>query len=662
MSDGAVECPCCPALLDTVRELASRHPDTPFLTLGQTVFWDEPLKAIVRQALDRAAPSTRMVLAVHDTDYFARPHATLARTDPYVILPHNDGSTRDLWCAAGEISRLFGAETVPTRAAMHAAGVRFDVAARARSETVHELLDRMTEAWGWRGIAHTSGIETLTHEVSLQEVLPCLLEQLDWAFAGTAESMCHCIGGDQAEAVAARLRARVVDISTEHHDGTLSDLYQSLFPEMHALLLGETASSTETSHSLRESRFGADTAGAARFRIVDLFLQPQTRDVCISAYNNAVRGSEIYTLDKFGEGAIPFDLITPAGGRGTIRVVDDGVHIDGRVLSLIPTQRRVESVQHLAEVVNEHFGETVSLVGKAVTWISILASDFIFVFNEGASSYTRRTRQMLEEIRAADITLRMNPILRVRYHTWDALADVPTGFCLPDHYAEAFGKREISAKELSESWRTGMAGQEELLLELGKLSRPVDLLRFLEQRFGEKWTELLACYLESRAMIRAANASEPARQREKQALRDEHFHCGVEIDRLQKQRGVLRQGTMEGASDPTARDTDRLAIQSSIDSLRQRRQKIRENLAALQESGVFTRAAGGCRAALATVRSIEAQAELERLRLARGAYLVVHSLEHNDRRASAWWLPMVSPDGAWFRSIARSATAYIEPL
>ena len=61
-------------------------------------------------------------------------------------------------------------------------------------------------------------------------------------------------------------------------------------------------------------------------------------------------------------------------------------------------------------------------------------------------------------------------------------------------------------------------------------------------------------------------------------------------------------------------------------------------------------------------RSIELEAELKRMRLIRDAVISSKGLKKANDRPSAWWFPLVSPDGGWFKETMRTASAYLEPL
>src|SRR5690606_22352281 len=147
----------------------------------------------------------------------------------------------------------------------------------------------------------------------------------------------------------------------------------------------------------------------------------------------------------FGAGALPFDVVIPGKGRGTLRVRENSISIETDSPILLKTSAAPESVAQLAEILETQFGGLVVLVGKAVSLISMLAQEMIFVFHEKASGYTRLTQKMNAGLRAAGIELNLHPLLRLEYSTWSALADADANFCLPPHLARAFGRDVICA-------------------------------------------------------------------------------------------------------------------------------------------------------------------------------------------------------------------------
>ena len=68
----------CRSQQKALEELERLAPGAPFLALGQTVFWDEPMKGGVVQTCRQLGVDRRFVAGVHDTDYFAKyPHREL---------------------------------------------------------------------------------------------------------------------------------------------------------------------------------------------------------------------------------------------------------------------------------------------------------------------------------------------------------------------------------------------------------------------------------------------------------------------------------------------------------------------------------------------------------------------------------------------------------
>ena len=107
---------------EALTALRERWPGVPLAAFGQTVFWDEPMKCVLVPMLEAHYPGASMLLGTHDADYFGRCPGMVS-AEKYVICEKNDGPTRDLWASVGEVSALFGAEIVPTRARLAAAGV-----------------------------------------------------------------------------------------------------------------------------------------------------------------------------------------------------------------------------------------------------------------------------------------------------------------------------------------------------------------------------------------------------------------------------------------------------------------------------------------------------------------------------------------------------------
>lgn len=59
---------------------------------------------------------------------------------------------------------------------------------------------------------------------------------------------------------------------------------------------------------------------------------------------------------------------------------------------------------------------------------------------------------------------------------------------------------------------------------------------------------------------------------------------------------------------------------------------------------------------------IALEAELMRLRLAREAVIASEGLENAGRRPSAWWFPLVCPEGRWYRATMERAEYRLEHL
>lgn len=615
------------AVLDTVR---ARHPDAPFLALGQTVLWDEPTKAVWRRLLDQHLPGARLVAGVHDTDYFAKTAAHLGGDQKYVSLAHDDGRTRDLWSAAGELSSLFGSESVPTRHMFLKRGIPFDWLAKSYPGGKDAMLRDKTTAWGWRGIVSTDSHNVIAHDVPILEIKDALLEQLDWGFAESRACLADDGSREAVTQVAAAIRGWVTEfLAACTTNCRLSDLYQTLLPRFYALLLGDAPAHLEITASTQIFRFNAATCHLPRFQLLSAFLDPATRALACRAYDAAVGGSGIYTLDGFGEGAIPFDVVIPGRGRGTLRLAGTGLVI------------------------------------------------------ETASGYTTLTQKFNSKLTQAGISLPLLPIVRLSYPTWDALGAVPpaTEFRLPPHLAAAFGRETVSAPDFAAQWRGVMEAQRRVLQESAGLHRARDLMTYLEGKDDHCWCDRIGEYEQALGTLKAIAAKSGTLgervtehwdqlrmwQNERQGL--EHRKGEDWRASVQPLREKLRQAGARGEDTHTiehdiARQvaTRARAFDEPLDVCRERIRATKTLLAEFQRQRRLLERNAEAQQARAILADIVAGAQLARLDLVRNAHLTIEGLEHTNLRPTAWWLPLVNPSGEWFAALVAGTQARLESL
>jgi hypothetical protein len=691
-----------PSAEAALRAVLDAFPDTSFLALGQTALWDEPTKAVLRRALDTFAPDARMVAAAHDTDYFAKlpgqPGGTGSAS--YALVSHDDARMRGLWSAAGEMSRLFGSEDVPTRAEIERrGGVSLQKAVEAVSTDSDTVLSELTTAWGWTGIIHTGTGRPVVRDVPLADILPTLLEQIGLATRGSAE----CLEGDRARAAAlsvgVTIRGWVEGFARSHPDASLADLYRDLFPRFYELLLGAPPANLATSSTTRLLRFNRQTAGLPRFAFVDLFLNPITRRAAIDAYNLAVAGSDTYTLDRFSEGALPFDLVVPGKGRGTLCVLPDGtvlIETTPQAITLCDRGCNLSNVQRLAELVERELGPDVTLVGKAVTLLPMLAAEFAFVFHEGASGYSERTHRMVAAMRrgsAGALLPPLRPLLRIRYSAWDALSETPNcgvepqpgsiTFKLPEFLAQAFGRPRIAADELAACWRHAISTEEHRLEELSRLRSPRHLLAYLSRREPSRWSECVHDHEAARRRLLSIWSRAQAIQGRIYTEYDQIRRVRVEAVAMEREKGDDFRARVQPICDQariaaTAGNSVLAAtLEARIASLQEERAvrfdaEIRSRLGQIRYALARVRELRAERLVLersveatgarVTMRRIEAEAEIAKARLVRNALQTIHGLPHTAYRPSAWWFPLVDPTGGWFQRLSGSAEFYLEPL
>lgn len=648
--------PSARALLEDLRR---KYPATKFLALGQTIWWDEPMKAALRLMLDEMRLGGTMLLGVHDTDYFAKTHVRTAGGSRFELMAHNDGTTKDLWSAAGEISRLFGSETFPTRHDYHRCHVPLKRLAQTHAEGADRFIDSVTEAWGWRGLVYTGSRDLIVHRLPLADMGGSIEQMLSYGFEGTRESIVDGCCQEEARNLSERLLQMVADFRDANPATYLSNLYRRLLPTLYELMLGAPPKEVEVDCTGHLLILNPETACLPRFEFVDLFLKEETRALAARAYNEAVAGTEMYTLDKFGLGALPFDLVLPEYGRGTLRVTLRAIHVETRTPLRIPLRKPVTSIHDLAAVLTREFGDHVTLVGKAVALISMLAREFLFVFNEEGSAYVTRTRRMNETLRANGIPVDVHPIVRLKYHTWDQLAAAGATLSLPDHLASAFGQRQIPAEDFANRWRGVVSEQTGLLEEMRSLTRPRDLMAMLAKREGGQWAERLAAYERAKERQRALRDQAAALQAEVNVLYAELARVKAEIVATEAAKGAHFRSTTEWTADTKGARAD---YSLRISGLLASRRSLLDRIAETKARRLSLERGPEALRLREEIDRIESEAGMARLRLVRAAILACSGLVHTEHRPAAWWLPMVDRTGRWFDRIARTTEVYLQPL
>ncbi|MFZ4506390.1 MAG: hypothetical protein ACOYON_01675 [Fimbriimonas sp.] len=638
-------------------QLDAVAPGVPLLALGQTVFWDEPMKAGVAHALTKRGDARRFVAGVHDTDYFAKVAGERHRPGQFRTLKHNDTTTRGFWSAAGEFSALFGSETVITKDALLTAGLKLD---RIRPMQPN-FLDEATEAWGWRGIASLDEHPPITAEVSVRSIFPELSSAFDWALDTSLEFLSG-EGRRDAQLIADGLRTRLCE--AREVSSNVSELYKHLIPAFYACGYGRPIDLdvTATTDLLK---FNSSTASLTRFRIVDLFVRQSSRSLAVAAYDEAIKGSGLYGLSRFGTGAIPFDLVIPGRGRGTVRVGNRGIVIQTPTPQFISLKKPLADVEEFAALVEAKFGPDCTLVGKAVALIGMLASEFVFVFHEGASSYVKHSRtfhQLLNERLPAGSLPKIHPIFRLRYETWDALRVACSWLNLPVPLQRPFGTEELCAPSFAARWRDVGQKQSELLDHLGTLRRPIDLIEFLSQELGGSWRNVADEYRSLFGDLQTLNGEIAAMRAKRHDLVQRRRSLKAERVRAEVAKGNHFRATIfeKNPSNDDLMERQRLSrkvketieqihhTEAEIQAMRQRqRERVHEeSIQKLHERR----------------RHLEIEAELKRSRLIRQAIITHRGLRNANYRPSIWWFPLVSPDGLWFRETIDTAQCYLEEL
>ncbi|MCS7253381.1 MAG: hypothetical protein RMK18_10990 [Armatimonadota bacterium] len=633
------------------------------LSFGQTVCWDEPMKAVLIEQMVQHGINMPFIFGVHDTDYFSKAHSAMLRDGDFVIIGRNDGSTSNIWAATCETALPFGCEAAPTVSDYISCGIPLGNLARCSEEGILGFIDRWTEAWGWKAIVHNSRRGPVAAFICVGNVLPKVKELISWAASNAVEMVDMPLEAHRT-AVAQLLRLINECANSVGMGAPLSKFYICLYRHILNKLIGWTPKNLLTTRSFDFFRFNSSSCMLERFKPLDIFLSLATREVAASAYNEAVANTGIYSLSEFGENAIPFDLVSRQLGRGTVCV-------DGNWLIVLTgaDRRRVERKAcepltnriSLARCVEEAFGDECALVGKAVITPTMLCSEGVMVLSETGSAYMHITKRFVRMLNEAGIKLELSPLLRICYSTFDAMRNLNAILRLPSHLARFVGSKVVSAEEFAGSWRNAISSANSIIEKMIAMPSPRATFKMFELGIGVGDGEIE--HLRRRFEIVSSELSKFGREIETlvmecRQLAQEERNIIKQLMELQLQRSLLKSGSL-CADEHEDTESERqslvsaiLALQGRLSELHHKRKEAVHRLKSLAYSEEA-----------AKLRSIRHELYLkvfhERLSLARDALLTA-AVPYSGFRPCAWWFCVLDTNGSWWRGIRELAKARLE--
>uniref|UniRef100_UPI00286A4AF1 hypothetical protein n=1 Tax=Armatimonas sp. TaxID=1872638 RepID=UPI00286A4AF1 len=295
--------------------------------------------------------------------------------------------------------------------------------------------------------------------------------------------------------------------------------------------------------------------------------------------------------------------------------------------------------------------------------LQMLAREHVFIFHEGASSYVKLSRKFHQLLGARlGFSSQVFPILRIRYRAWDALEGTCSWFHLPEPFQRAFGTEELCSPSFAQRWRSVVESQKTMLKEIGLLRRPTQLIGFLDRTLGGAWSTLSVEYSSLHNVLAEVQAKVDDLSTQRDDLYERRRFLRKEIGTAQLALGNHFRAKIFQL-DPSPGDIlEREQLQARVDKILRDLHHQKQSFLALKEAQQAVVQDQAVVNVHERRRQIELEAELKRLRLVRDAIISSEGLEQASRRPSAWWFPLVSPNGKWYRQTMESADYYLEPL
>jgi len=263
---------------------------------------------------------------------------------------------------------------------------------------------------------------------------------------------------------------------------------------------------------------------------------------------------------------------------------------------------------------------------------------------------------------AAGLPLKLNPILRVKYDTWTALSHCKQWIRLPGVLQQPFGAEDLSTESFASRWKTVVQEEAQRLKDLAQLRRPIELFHYLDAKFSHSWSELTRQYEAVHDRLEELRAEIETLKESKQRALTEWRAAKQERAAAERRKGDhWRAAIFE--KDPTETDfAERERLSDEVRAAADKAASALERWREIQQQQDALVGSDEIVAAHTLRRDLELEAELKRLKLVRQAITVTQGLVKASHRPSAWWFPVLCPDGGWFRDTVNTAEYYLEPL
>jgi hypothetical protein len=335
-------------------------------------------------------------------------------------------------------------------------------------------------------------------------------------------------------------------------------------------------------------------------------------------------------------------------------VIVDLEHGPIRVRTPQPVQNMRDLLQALA------LPDSPAIVGKALLLPLMFAAEAVMVLNQGGSVYVDRTERFAQRIAAAGVPIAAYPLLRLHYHSLNALSAVQATFELPAHLAAAFGRPRVTAAEFAAEWEGVVERQEGVLRELTAARSETETMGLLAVHDGEGWPDRLAQHQEARAGLRRLGEDAARLNRRLAELRNQRRSLCAQAEELERASGQLRRELMQDSpaeeAGPRRREVQQrlAACRLEYAACRRERTELIAQIARISRGAEV-------QALRRSLAAITREIDQARLRLARNA-LLCRGLRTADHRPAGWWFLLLQDCGDWFERTLHTAEAYFEPF